>query len=271
MAKLIGFLGRKQSGKNTCSNIIHGLELRRLGMIENFKVDENGNLLVLTSMASTGEKDWGVFDVTRKDEQFVSWAHNQMWPHIKNYAFADKLKILCHEMFDIPLELLFGTDEQKETKIEHLLWENMPGIYTDEFAFEMEKLSNFGFTFHDPGPMTVREVLQFMGTEIFRKIWEPVWIRYLIKQIVQENSEMPIITDVRFVNEAKAIKDAGGILIKLHRKPTKAKDAKHGSEAEVDMVPKNIIDYDIFNNKKGYSLNNLQTDVEDIYDNIINN
>jgi hypothetical protein len=263
MTKLIGFLGRKQSGKNTCSNIIHGLELRRLGMIENFKIDEDGNLLVLTSMTSTGEKDWGIFDVTRKDEQFVSWAHNQMWPYIKNYAFGDKLKMLCHELFDIPLELLFGTDAQKNTQIEYLLWENMPGVYTDPYASEQSGV------FHDPGQMTVREVLQFMGTEVFRKIWEPVWINYLAKQIAEEKSEMPIITDVRFVNEAKAIKDAGGILIKLHRKPTKTKDAKHGSEAEVDTVPKNLIDYDIFNNKKGYTLNDLQCDVENIYDNII--
>jgi hypothetical protein len=115
--------------------------------------------------------------------------------------------------------------------------------------------------------MTVREFAQFFGTEIGRKIWSPIWVDYLITQIRREKSEVAIVTDVRFTNEAKAIKDAGGIIVKLNRKP-KSKD-NHSSETEVDQVPKELIDYQIQNNKKGYTLNDLQVDVKKLYDSII--
>jgi hypothetical protein len=267
--QIIGFLGRKQSGKNTSSNIIHGYELMRHNMVRDFKINEDGKLSVLTSN-SNGELDWGIFDVTRKDEQFVEWSHTNMWPHIKNYAFADRLKEIAISMFDISRELAYGTDEQKNTVVPHLLWENMPGVVTPESKGNIQSKLNaewLNIILHDSGPMTIREFLQFFGSEIMRKMWEPIWIHSLIKQIQEEKSELAIITDVRFVNEAQAIKEAGGIIIKLNRKK-KTKDT-HVSEEEVDRVPSELIDYQIMNNKKNYTVSDLQQEIKNIYDNIV--
>ena len=36
--KILGFAGRKQSGKNTCANLIIGLEMMSLGLTSGFKI-----------------------------------------------------------------------------------------------------------------------------------------------------------------------------------------------------------------------------------------
>jgi hypothetical protein len=148
----------------------------------------------------------------------------------------------------------------------------MPGVYSLKEGYELDELSGsleaYGIKpITKSGPMTIREFAQFFGTEIGRKTWSPVWINYLINKVKKEKSELAIITDVRFPNEVESIKEAGGIIIKLNRK-IKSKD-KHPSETEVDNVPQELIDYLINNNKKGYTLNDLQVDVKKIYDHII--
>ena len=110
MTKIIGIAGKKQSGKNTVANILHGLVLKEHGMIMDFNISANGQLLVQTTNAND-EEGWGEFDITRKDADFVEYAEHNMWPHIKMYSFADTLKWICKEFFNIPHAQLFGTNE----------------------------------------------------------------------------------------------------------------------------------------------------------------
>ena len=86
--------------------------------------------------------------------------------------------------------------------------------------------------------LTPRKLLQLLGTEAGRQIIHPnIWVNALFADYVCDDcgqKECPtdeedtgqmihrsfpnwIITDVRFPNEAKAIKDRGGIVIKLNR------------------------------------------------------
>jgi hypothetical protein len=69
--------------------------------------------------------------------------------------------------------------------------------------------------------MTAREVLQFVGTEIFRKMYQPVWTEMLMNTIKLEEPGIAVIADCRFDNEAQAIKDNGGIVIRLTRNTEK--------------------------------------------------
>ena len=88
---IIGISGRKQSGKNTTANIINGEILKSRGMVSDYKITDNGELSIYTQ-DSNGAYGWGILDVTRKDEAFVSYAEKEMWPHVKLYHFADALK-----------------------------------------------------------------------------------------------------------------------------------------------------------------------------------
>ena len=69
---ILGISGRKQSGKNTTANIIHGMVLKDRGLVQDWNINADGTLMVDLS-DGTG---WGEFDVTRQDKQFSEWAEN---------------------------------------------------------------------------------------------------------------------------------------------------------------------------------------------------
>ena len=160
--------------------------------------------------------------MNRKDYEFAEWAAYSMWPFIKNYSFAEPLKQLALNLFNIPEECMYGTDEQKNQLQEHLLWENMPGVCTNErfFIFMQSKMEHdlaldendagYKLIYHKPGPMTARGFLQFLGTDVMRKMYEPIWVKYCIGNIQSEESLIATIDDVRFLNELEAVQKAGG-------------------------------------------------------------
>ena len=89
--------------------------------------------------------------------------------------------------------------------------------------------------------MTAREVMQYIGTDIFRKIYPNVWADSTIRRITAEGTALAVVTDVRFPNEVKAIQDAGGKVIRLTR--NSESDDQHSSEVALD---KEQYDWDNF-------------------------
>ena len=231
---IVGISGRKQAGKNTTANILHGIVLKREGFIEDWNIDASGQLHILD------EGGWGIFDVTRQDPAFVSWADQNMWPFVKLYSFADELKRICTQLFNIPFECVYGTDEQKNQVQEHLLWENISTNKT--------------------GAMTAREFMQFFGTDIMRKMYEPIWVNACINRIQQEQSALAIIADVRFPNEAKAIEQAGGKVVRLTRI---VHEDNHSSEVALDDYPFT----DVIDNSNEH-VDSLMVKVKEFYRNL---
>ena len=84
-----------------------------------------------------------------------------------------------------------------------------------------------------PGPMTGREVLQYLGTDIFRSMYQNVWVDACLRQIQEDAPEVALVSDVRFDNEIKAIQEQDGFVIGLTRNPYKASDM-HESETQID-------------------------------------
>lgn len=218
--KIIGISGKKQSGKNTVANYINGDVLHRKEMIKDFFIDEYGKLVVQTT-DSNGELGFGEFDVTRKDEDFVEYANIELWPYIKVYHFADPLKEMAINLFGLNPAHVYGTDDDKNQLID-ISWDSLP--------------NNDNKT----GLMTVREFLEYFGTKIVRKIKNEAWSRYSLNRIIGEQSQIAIVPDVRFPNEVKAIKDAGGVVIRLTRNI-------FDSDAEPETaLDKNKFDWSIF-------------------------
>jgi len=104
--------------------------------------------------------------------------------------------------------------------------------------------------------MTVRQFLQELGTDGLRNGLHPnTWVNSLMVDYDTESLRSDkktnwIITDTRFPNEAQAIKDAGGIVIRVDRPGIKAINA-HSSETGLD---KWTFDYKIMNGSDIVSL-----------------
>jgi hypothetical protein len=127
--------------------------------------------------------------------------------------------------------------------------EHLTGIDIEKFEDQEFKKTELGPEWAIHGmPMTVRDFLQKLGTDAMRMgLHENVWVNALMADYKPEESwlntslgEKPdvvypnwIITDVRFPNEAKAIKDKGGIIIRIDR-PGVTPINNHPSETGLD-------------------------------------
>ena len=210
MQKVLAISGRKQAGKTTCINFLHGYIMKCRDVIEYFDIDENGRLIVnsvFTDSHGEEQKGTGILDIFRKDFNFSIYAKNNIWPIIKSYNFADPLKNLCISLFGMSYEQCYGTEQQK----------NSPT--TIKKPREKNKY------------YTAREFLQFFGTDVCRKIRGDIWTSACISQIAEEQSEFAVIGDCRFPNEAESIQKIGGKIIRLTRSPY---EDEHVSETALD-------------------------------------
>lgn len=105
---------------------------------------------------------------------------------------------------------------------------------------------------------TVRELLQYLGTDVMREIDEDCWVN-AYKDLVQlEADRLTILTaDVRFPNEVEAIQAMGGFVIRLTRSPFADSDL-HVSETALDdfVEPGGSVEFD-------YVLDNSQMSIEE--------
>ncbi len=137
----------------------------------------------------------------------------------RRIAFADKLKDVAQSLFDL-------SDDQVE----------------DQTCKEQVDAS-WG--------VTPRFILQRLGSEVARSIHPETWIRPVKRYIEANDGVWPatknikgdvkvheidipafIVTDVRFRNEAQAVKDWGGYLVEIKRPCTGGDN--HPSETELD-------------------------------------
>lgn len=216
MGQIIAFSGKKQSGKNTLCNFLHGYQLKSFGLIESFDLTTSGELIITTNIREESgkvTKGQGALDVTRIDIEFAIWAMDNIWPFAKHYAFATALKELAIGLFGIDKDLVYGTDEQKNQPTQYK-WEDMPVKIKGK-----------------SGLMSGREFIQYFGTELCRKIYPDIWTDRTMKDIQAEDSNLAVISDVRFENEVQAVQAAGGKVIRLTRS---IGDDAHDSETALD-------------------------------------
>ena len=196
-----------------------------------FSVTDKGELWISNLFGDTSYQ--GIFDYYRQSEALDKFKKEHLDPYIKIYSFADLLKKeVCMKILGLTYEQCYGTDDDKNSLTE-LKWDDMPGVCNDDEVNDI--LQWYGtIMYHPLGQMTAREVLQFVGTEIFRKMYGNVWVDALMRQVKQDNPVISIITDIRFENEVRCIQDAGGKVLRFTRAPFADQD-EHDSEKALDQ------------------------------------
>jgi hypothetical protein len=209
------------------------LQLQKAGVCKNVALNEEGIIVVSDIFGEqVANMPW-----VPLISQFVNveGLFND-FKECKMYALADPLKRVAIDLLGLPEEKVYGTDEDKN-EITHLLWENMPGITTvDYFSKGYADVGHktFGVEYHEPGSMTIREVLQYVGTDIFRKMVPDVWMDALLRRIEKEQPKIALVSDVRFDNEIVGLQEAGGNVIGLTRNSSST-DGHKSEQINLDL------------------------------------
>lgn len=157
------------------------------------------NLIGVTGLKGSGK------DTVAK---IINTLHQKQY---KTKRFADPLKRFVADILGVSVEKLEDR-EFKETILGKEWW-----IYQNPDTGEI-------YPYTDP-PMfkdhhkfiklTPRIFMQLIGTDVGRVIHPQMWVNALFSSYTKDSKW--IIVDTRFDNEAKAIKDRGGIIIKVER------------------------------------------------------
>ena len=143
--------------------------------------------------------------------------------NFRKTAFAHNLKKAVSIIFDIPEELCFGSEEDKN-QLTRVKWSDLQDIEYKDPKIDLQFLS-------------VREVLKLFATEVCRAKIPDIWTKF-----INLSGDRVVVTDVRFPNEVELIKNNGGVLLEVTRPGTAA--SNHASEKKLSD---NLIDYSIAN------------------------
>lgn len=228
---IIVIAGTKGSGKSTTAKYIAGLVLKNIGIISSFKIVES-DLIVTGKVKYQNEVKEETFpmDLKIRDYEFVRYAQNKIYPHVKIFSFADLLKEFVHNMFGVSYECLYGSDEQKNTPTK-ILWSSLIKVVPSKLKQDYKNKNGF---------VTVRELLQVFGSDVCRSIYEDCHVDSCYNSILEYNSDISIIDDGRFENEILVSKKHEAKIIKLSYKPN---NDNHSSETSLDNLPETAYDY----------------------------
>mgnify|MGYP003638675972 FL=1 len=234
MTQIIAFAGKKQSGKNTVCNCILAMKLAELGICKVSRLSDNGEIEV-TDIFGENLAGKEFFPFKEPHVDIESLFENELGKYIRLYALADTLKEMAVSILGLERKQVFGTDKDKNSKTS-LRWEDMPGVIPPgelkKKGFTKEQASSLGLLVHAKGKMSAREVLQYVGTDIFRKMNHKVWLDAFLSNVETEGSELALVSDVRFKNEIEGIQKQGGFVLGLTRDIYKGTDS-HSSESEI--------------------------------------
>lgn len=139
--------------------------------------------------------------------------------------FADPLKKMVSQLLELPLAECYSQEDKERPRdflvtkeqFKKLLVDNgfntIPNSIARHDAFIFESL---------------RQVLQFVGSDLFREADSSFWINQFKNLIKLGHSY--VVGDCRFENEAAAIKELGGYTIKINRPSTNNSIDTHVSE-----------------------------------------
>lgn len=210
---IIGISGHKQSGKDTIAKIWQLLDFAESQKYREVVGEKYPNKETFVLACLTGE------------ENYTPYQHYFLW-EIK--SFAHKLKEIVSVLTGICVECL-DHESTKQSTLPNM-WLNYP--------LEVK---------------TYRELLQKLGTEVFRNhVAQTIWIDLLVSEYktrLESSKELNwLITDVRFPDEADAIKSMGGELIRVITPYMDSGDT-HTSETGLDSYAG--FDHVFFNERSG--------------------
>lgn len=198
---IIGISGKLQTGKNTSAHMMQYI-------IENYKEGLDADSMFASYLLGcdydfkkTEQKQFA-----SKIKQIVALLINCDVKDLEDESF--KNKILSKEWWKVKVTILDLKYGYEHVYFDYLTEQDKLEDYKKERAHDI--VTEY------VDKMTPRQMMQLIGTDYFRDVIHPnIWVTSLFADYNENNNWF--ITDCRFPNEAKAIKDKGGILIRVNR------------------------------------------------------
>lgn len=189
----------------------------------------NPRLIGLTGPAGAG-----------KDTVADLLTHTQGWAKM---AFADALRAEVVASFGVPLDHLTNP-HTKEHPISSLA---LAKCSTPDFLTAVDAVHRVFGGMNRKTPRSPRQILQWWGTEYRRRQDPQYWIKFATHRMlwVLDVNRTPglVVTDVRFENEAAAIRKLGGVIWQVQRPGLAHVEGGHASAVTgAEFAPDLVVD-----------------------------
>lgn len=201
MSAAIAIAGCKNSGKSSLCKYIYHLVARIEGLIVDDPYSGEFTNKLLIQMINPE----GVGMYVSSGDSTYKRVKISGEPSVEMTSFASPVKKICTDILGLETCQVYGSDEEKNTLTKYE-WENMPSHIKDGYGTDKS------------GKITAREVMQIIGTDIFRNYFSKnVWVDCLMERVNSSKSELVLIDDLRFDSEAEALMKHGAMVIQLER------------------------------------------------------
>lgn len=171
-------------------------------------------------------------------------------------SFADSLKYVCVEAFNLPVETFYDRDlKDKPFQTPLVLtYDNLMKLCDvlsqRGISITEENKANMIRDCLDIALTSPRHLLQYIGTDCCRKyIDDSIWLKIGVSEIKKRLPNV-VVTDVRFDNEKHAIKGLGGKLGLVRRVNNDLINPQSNHSSEQDSWTPDDYNF-IFNNDEG--------------------
>ena len=192
MKNLICTYGAAQSGKTTSCTAFYGYYLTSLGIIPNANFDESGKMSVIYNK-KTNEGSY--FDIDDDSPSMIEFKQKNIWPHIKHVSFADALKESIIKLFGVKRELIYGSNDDKNT-LTNIKWDNVWKFLSHD---RREKIKG-KYMVLPCQYLTIRELCQVFGTDICRALDSDCHLKSAVNALAIDKPSIGFCPDGRFDN-----------------------------------------------------------------------
>tara|TARA_Y100000310_G_scaffold285271_2_gene308634 strand:- start:1079 stop:1972 length:894 start_codon:yes stop_codon:yes gene_type:complete len=252
MTVIIAIGGKKGSGKTSLSCYLSAV-------VDNIVRNDSRDVC---NLCQSEDNPRSVYLSSKSEFDIYDFSKSVTRGIVRTYSFADELKNFLLSSFDVSREQVYGSDNEKNIKTKYR-WDTLPSFTrwinsplkklrsktgANSFVFANKKFINsitteadflkalcWGWVPEDlrTGHMTARELMQVLGTDIGRKMFNnDIWVDATLGKIKKESPKIAIIDDLRFCSEADAVLGDGGFVVVLSR--NKNSLDIHGSEKDLD-------------------------------------
>ena len=142
--------------------------------------------------------------------------------------FADDLKLMASQIFNIDLALMHSTAGKTYTF-------GAP-IVMDDYIELMQDITGLAIQPKDIQAPTLRNLLQFFGTDYVRSVEDLYWVTRVTSKIVGPT----LIPDTRFPNEEAGIRALNGKIVRINRIDAPVSTDSHSSETLMDSIKADV-------------------------------